>query len=314
MSPEEKNVFNEQFSLWVDSIVSYDHSIGVRNDFRAKLDLIERAIQLARFNLGENENQLGYRDFLKLSIRFGNEKIIFLSTAEPVTNVLIEPHKPPELQIPLAVHLLVNHGKNKSIYNIIESFIDEIRTHLTPLDFEKTQTGVIRCFTNTRFAAKGLRDQGLLKFTRGEAYRTWELSFIGILVAGFLYYEDWRDINFDDNRFDPWKTIYNVIQLIGKVSEDDFVRILAALCDQAKAEEEYFISFKDKVKSILPLIKRYACTVHDEKEGLQKRNNIAGIIAKIEAMPVIEKFLRDFRCEQEMVDFNLKIRRFLKNS
>jgi hypothetical protein len=58
---------------------------------------------------------------------------------------------------------------------------------LTFLDFKKTQTGVTRCFTNTRFAAKVLREYGLLKFTNREAFKTWELSLTGFLVATSIF-------------------------------------------------------------------------------------------------------------------------------
>ena len=42
----------------------------------------------------------------------------------------------------------------------------------------------------TRFAAQTLRDYGLLKFAKGDAYRTWKLSFLGIAVASLIYHPD----------------------------------------------------------------------------------------------------------------------------
>ncbi len=316
MNPAEIEIFKKKFDGWIDSIISYDESKGLKNDFRTKIDLLERAIQLVRFHVGENENQLNYSDFLQLNISFGSDKIIFLPFSDPdsqnLYNVLVEPHKPSEFQIPLALHLLVNHGKNKPVYDIIDSFISDIKPYLNPLDFDKTQTGVIRCFTNTRFAASGLRDQGLLKFTRKEAFRTWELSFVGILAAGFLYYENWRDLNQDDYRFDPWRTIDNAIQLLANLPKDDFVKTLALLCDHAKNDDELLSSYGDKLKSIHPMIRRYSLMVREEKEGLQKRKRIAEVVAEIERIPMIDKFVRDFRVEHEMVDFNRRVRNFLQ--
>ena len=98
------------------------------------------------------------------------------------------------------------------------------------------------------------------------------------------------------------------------MSDDNFVRMLTVLCDRAKVGEEHVNSFKEKLKSISPLIKHYSCIIHDEKEGLQKRRNIAKIINKIEAMPMVDKLMRDFSCEHEMADFNMRIRKFLKNN
>ena len=46
-----------------------------------------------------------------------------------------------------------------------------------------------RCFTNTRFAAKVLRAHGLLKFTHREAFKTWELSLPGFLVAAEIFHK-----------------------------------------------------------------------------------------------------------------------------
>jgi hypothetical protein len=319
MNNEEIENFKKKFNCWVDSIISYDNSCRLKNDFGTKIDLLERVIQLARFHIGENENQLKYSDFSRFNIEFGNDKIIFLPPSELDSEdpfkVLVEPHKPRELQIPLAIFLLVNNGKCVPIYKIIESFVEEIRPSLIPLDFDKTQTGVVRCFTNTRFAASGLRDQGLLKFTKKEAFRTWELSFIGILVAGFLYYDNWRNINFDIKkgpaRRDPCGMIYDAIQLIGNLPKDDFVKMLALLCDKAKSGEDFFDSSRDKLNSVPPLIKRYAYAACEMKDGLQKRKRITEILDEIEKIPGIEKFVSDFRVEHEMVDFNKKVTDFL---
>src|ERR1043166_4286303 len=77
---------------------------------------------------------------------------------------------PIQLQSPLLLFLLLHHRDRFRILDIITHFISKLRPHLSYLDFKKTKTGVTRCFTNTRFAARVLRAYGLLKFTQREAY------------------------------------------------------------------------------------------------------------------------------------------------
>ena len=91
------------------------------------------------------------------------------------------------------MYLLYRHNnKEQKVYDIIENFIKLIWNQLKLLDFEKTKTGVMRCFTNTRFSANKLREYGMLKFTKHEAYKTWVLSFTGIMVASkFLKDGEW---------------------------------------------------------------------------------------------------------------------------
>ena len=94
---------------------------------------------------------------------------------------------PIQLQPKLLLYLFYrNFGGEMQVYDIIDTFIKLIWDQLTLLDFKKTQTGVTRRFTNTRFAANTLRAYGLLKFTKREAYKTWMLSLSGLLVASAL--------------------------------------------------------------------------------------------------------------------------------
>jgi len=51
------------------------------------------------------------------------------------------------------------------------------------IDFERTATGVLRIETTVRFAARSLRQCGLLQYTSQEAFKTWRLSLLGILAA-----------------------------------------------------------------------------------------------------------------------------------
>src|SRR5205823_5429 len=122
---------------------------------------------------------------------------------------------------------------------------DQMRQQLTPIDFKKTKTGVTRCFTNTRFAANALRDYGLLKFTRREAFKTWELSLAGFLVAADVLKKraeqknPWHvPLNSKEANFDLSQEIR--VASKGCQTFDDLVARLASIC---KPDAEIFKTF-----------------------------------------------------------------------
>lgn len=93
---------------------------------------------------------------------------------------------PIQYQVPLLCFLLANYSRKARVIDIIDQFIAKVWSQLKPMDFKQTKTGATRCYTNVRFAATVLRGYGLLKFTEREAFKTWELSLPGILVAAHV--------------------------------------------------------------------------------------------------------------------------------
>lgn len=89
-----------------------------------------------------------------------------------------------QLQAPLLLFLLSHHRDRYPVLEIIRLFVATVRKQLEYLDFKKTQTGVTRCFTNTRFAAKVLRAYGLLKFTHREAHKARDFIASAALCVG----------------------------------------------------------------------------------------------------------------------------------
>lgn len=176
---------NRQSNLW-NSIEDSDPQ------FPDKLDLIERAIELIRINKRCLENKLQFSHFIqgKLEIEEG-----CLRYTHPDRIRLVDSGTPSiHLQPKLLIFLLFRHDKaGEKVYDIITRFVRTIWSDLKILDFVKTKTGVMRCFTNTRFAANTLREYGLLKFTKKEAYKTWLLSLTGMMVASnFLMDDTWK--------------------------------------------------------------------------------------------------------------------------
>lgn len=93
-----------------------------------------------------------------------------------------EPFKPVEYQEPLLKYLLfINKGIN--IIATIESLAERIKGQLHLTDFQRTRTGVTRCFTNIRFASTTLRQYGLIRDDYDHAYKKWDITLLGLLVV-----------------------------------------------------------------------------------------------------------------------------------
>lgn len=147
-----------------------------------KLDVLEKMIELMRLRLRILDSEMDLDHFIQGEININPENLVYTPTKSYRKNKLGTP--PIHLQPKLLIYLLYRYNsKEMKIYDIISKFMALIWNQTDILDFEKTKTGVRRCFTNTRFAANTLRDYGLLKFTKKEAYKTWTLSFSGIMVA-----------------------------------------------------------------------------------------------------------------------------------
>jgi len=162
-----------------------------QNELALKLDVFERAIELVRIRLRCLNNELDFDKFIQSEISAKSDHLFYRDPISFERNRLGT--APIHLQPKLLMYLLYRHNnKKQTVYNIIENFIKLLWNQLELLDFEKTKTGVMRCFTNTRFSANKLREYGMLKFTKQEAYKTWVLSFTGIMVASkFLKDGEW---------------------------------------------------------------------------------------------------------------------------
>lgn len=156
---------------------------------------------------------------------------------------------------------------------IIDLFIDSIWTQLSFLDFKKTKTGVTRCYTNTRFAAHVLRDYGLLKFGRKEAYKTWELSLTGFLVAADC-------LEATRNEGISWKIPHHKkhgnFDLLPEIrcacdkitTYDQFVGRLAALC---RPDVSVFKTFDAALRKAFALLPGYWATLKNPNLTQQQR-------------------------------------------
>lgn len=202
-----------------------------------------------------------------------------------------------QFQPPLLLFLLLHHRERYKIYDIIRLFVEKIRGQLTILDFKKTTTGVTRCFTNTRFAANSLRAYGLLKFTEREAYKTWELSLTGFLVAAEIYQQRCATGM-------PWKVpahekLFN-FDLLPEIREacdaiqsyDQFVQRLASLC---KPDTEVFATFEPALRRAYALLSEYLETLNNpgmNQEARQKASH--DLVRRLEHEGISEHFYEEF--------------------
>ena len=202
-----------------------------------------------------------------------------------------------QLQAPLLLFLLLHHRERFPVYEIIRLFIDKIRGQLEYLDFKKTKTGVTRCFTNTRFAAKVLRAYGLLKFTKREAYKTWELSLTGFLVAAEIY-QKWCDAN--KSWVVPTNTKECHFELLPDIRQacdaiktyDDFVERLGSLC---KPDAEVFDTFKPALQKAYSLLPGYWAMLNNPKLSQNERQKASqDRVTQLEKEGITEQFYEEF--------------------
>jgi len=233
------------------------------NDITTKIDFLDRALELLRYKNKHLENKLEFEIFIQGQV-FKNDGNIAYTSPEKYLPV-DSGTRPIRLQAKLLMFLLLNHNKSFEVYRIIENFIHEIWDQLTFLDFKKTKTGVTRCFTNTRFAANTLRDYGLLKFTKKEAYKTWTLSLFGFLVAADVLDKnlDWElsSVN-KDYRFALNRDILNSCNDLK--SYDDFVKKLQSICNPSSFYDIYQ-TFDYVFKEAFQLLDSYLEIIKDRK-------------------------------------------------
>lgn len=201
------------------------------------------------------------------------------------------------LQSPLLLFLLLYHRERYPILEIIRLFTEKIRDQLTYLDFKKTKTGVTRCFTNTRFAANVLRAYGLLRYSRREAYKTWELSLTGFLAAAEIYRNRCRTDK-------PWQVPErdhqgsmvlspDILKAYNRVeSYEQLVRQLSIIC---KPDAEIFESFKPVLGQAHALLREYWQILNDdEMKKVDRQKASAEMIKRLEQAGIGDKFYEEF--------------------
>jgi len=190
--------------------------------------------------------------------------------------------------------LLIYHEESYRVHDIIKIFINKIWDQLTVLDFKRTKTGVIRCFTNTKFAAHALRDVGLLKFTVKEAYRTWVLSLSGFLATVVLLKQTAMDFKQLDCSAAFGTFLHPDIQKACDSIQtyDMFVEVLASVCEP---NTQVFFTFDSVLRQAQSLLQTYWKTIQVPNLSVKECKEIGmQYIQRLEEMPEIDKFNSEF--------------------
>jgi hypothetical protein len=142
-----------------------------------------------------------------------------------------------------------------------------------------------------------LRAYGLLKFTQKEAYKTWELSLAGFLVAADIYQKrcasktPWvvpshtKEFNFD--------LLPEIRQACDAIkSYDQFVQRLASLC---KPDAEIFKTFEPALKKAYALLPGYWAMLNDPKLNQEDRQKASlERIKQLEKEGISDQFYEEF--------------------
>jgi len=301
----------KDLTRFLDEIVSINVAVNDRDYLELKIDILEKIIQIIRHEVNYAQNNLTIDQLLQFNIVVdNNDRRLYFDLSQQRKDLyapdLLKIRNPDNLQASLIVFLLLNFRSHNSVLCIIEAFIDEIKPSLTIKDFEKTKTGVIRCFTNTRFAAKQLRDYGLLKFTREEAYKRWELSFLGVLVAVKIFEESWRMTPSPEIQKTPFDVrILNALKGLKKIKG---VRgVLEHIC----MDKELFPSFEIILQSFERLAKKYEYSDFSKNDLNNIKSETASLLSLLEKKDWIETFMKELSLKTRIDECMLTIRDLL---
>lgn len=262
-----------------------------RKAARRRADILERTLELWRIRNRCIENELTMEEFLSGSVKGKDGRVVFCRGQVQRDGGSGTP--PIRLQTPLLLYLLFCHSRPPYILDIIRGFIEKVWDHLEAVDFKRTQTGVLRCYTNTRFAANALRDYGLLKFTRREAYKTWVLSLPGFVVASKLMGEEYKWLLPREERCSGVVLATAVQRAWDEVKDfDAFVVRLAAVC---RPDVAVFKTFNDVLREAYKLLDKYWAVIGSRATKLAERRQVsAGYMRQLDNLQGIDEFYREF--------------------
>ncbi len=256
------------------------------DDESLAVDLLERAIEAYKIQNGQLDNRVAFEWFQQGHLELKNGALHF--SAPMRFDDSGSGTQPLVLQPTLLVYLLLHHDRYRQVLDAIEGFIGCLGDQLGALDFKRTRTGVLRCVTNTRFAANTLRKYGLLKFTRREAYKTWVLSLPGALLAAQLAPDSGLFLRPCNSRkgFD----LHPAILAPGPNWTDygDLVRQLETLC---APKAEFFRTYDAMLRRAYDLLPGYWAAMRDPKLRLEDRRKACiERLRELEDHPMTESF------------------------
>lgn len=190
----DMDVLLDRLEGFVNTAVELPSTALNADALAARMDVLERAIELLRIRTGRFTNSLSMEKFLEYDIRAvqndsGTQLQLARVDRKTVSSIVtrLDHHSQGELQGPLLSLLLHQTAKEARISDVLSHLLEKIRTQLLPGDVESTRTGVPRIVTTIRTAARSLRLHGLLSESGRSRYRTWEVSVLGAIVGATVY-------------------------------------------------------------------------------------------------------------------------------
>lgn len=292
----------------IDTVVVLPNVSGPLS-LNRKIALFGFVLEQLKYARGIDSEEVSFEEYLQSEIEVSGGKLRISAPSE--VRDIGSGKSPIQLQAPLLLFLLLNHQERYQVLEIIKYFIEQLGNQLSFVDFKKTKTGVTRCFTNARFAAKVLREYGLLKFTRHEAFKTWELSLAGFLVAASILQQraaqnrPWYELGpARDGSFDLLPEIRDACREI--TSYDKFVACLSAICEP---DASVFKSFQPVLKEAYALLQGYWAILSDQSKTHKERREAS--LERINQLDALgEKFFQELsRC----IQINDALRRILQH-
>ena len=196
------------------------------------------------------------------------------------------------LQPKLLMYLLLFHKQAYAVYDIIGNFVQRVWDQLELLDFKRTRTGAMRCFTNTRFAAHTLRDYGLLQFTKREAYKTWTLSLPGFIVASRVLEVGTWNLN---RVSEHWMFDLHMDIPAARASLDSYEQFVDQLAKICQPRAKVFSTFDEVLQYAYGLMKQYWSVIADSgKTKKDRKKDSMVILGQLAEHPKIEMFYEEF--------------------
>jgi len=266
--------------------------LGLPDSLGSRIDFLEALTAALRHRHRHLEGRVTFEALIQCDVT-ADDRIV---CSAPEYYCDISRGTPPVLLQPdLLIFLMLFDKKEYRVLDIIERFISHphVYSKLCIEDFKKTETGVTRCFTNTRFAANNLRAYGFLKFTKAEAYKTWRLTIAGFVAAAVLL-KNQRTPNRRKPReslgrplhLDIWD-VWHEIQDYGA-----FVSALASICIP---NIDLFKKGRPLLQYAYRLLYDYWAALTDtDKTAKERRRLCMRCMDQLENQPAIEAFKKEF--------------------
>lgn len=304
MKPEEMGQISDELLALIDRHIQITGESKTLFEppleIESKIDLLERIVEVLRIKTRHLENSLPMEQFIQGYLGV-DDKLLCYAKPKKYKN-LGSGTRPIRLQSKLLLFLLIHHNTRLSVYEIIDNFIQTIWDYLETLDFKRTRTGVIRCFTNTRFAALTLREYGLLEFTEKEAFKTWRLSLLGIIVASKVMEAGNWDLSRSVKELQSYALHPDVREAFRDLQNlDAFVLRLSVLC---KPDVGIFTPFRDQLMAAYHSLCSYREIIQDPRLSKEERSQKAyKLMQQLQQDPKIEELYKQLSENLRAGDF-----------